>query len=70
MVGGRSKGPNDKEAKRLPPGVSIGTHTRSQLPPDIIGRLGHLPAYVLSEPGQFAGKDIGYREGKFVPKDR
>ena len=71
MLGGRFKGPKDAEAKRLPPGISVGTYYREQLPPDVIRRIGRIPVVVTDEtPPRLAGRTIDFRDGRFRLVDR
>jgi hypothetical protein len=62
-----SKGPNDKEWKKLGPGLSFGGYARKQVPPDVIDHVDGVDiVFSASDPAMLAGKTIDFRNGKFV----
>jgi hypothetical protein len=68
-LGGRMKGPNDTDWRKLEPGLGIGTYSRREVPPDVIRTISGLQIVISGDDAtRFAGKLIEFENGKFVLK--
>jgi hypothetical protein len=66
----RSKGPDDNSWIDQGPGLVLGAHVRTQLPPDVIDHVGGIEiVFSADDPSVLAGKTIDVRDRKFFIRD-
>jgi hypothetical protein len=71
MMETRSKGPNDAEWKVTGPGLSAGTFSCNQVPPDVVRTIdGIRIVFSGDDASRFTGKIVHREDGAFIVKDR
>jgi len=65
-----SKGPDDTDWVHHGAGLVIGSYGRTEVPPDIIDRVGGIDVvFSAPDPSILAGKTVDVQKGRFVIRD-
>ena len=63
----RSKGPNNSEWREHPAGLTLGSYSARELPPDVVDTIDRMKfMFSASDPSIFPGKTIDYQNGRFI----